>query len=239
MNLAPVLDISHFDKGKAIGNRSYGSSVKDVVTYALPFMKKMQKNNIISVVKHFPGHGATSKDSHFVLPKINNIKSLIKNDIKVYEYAIKDGADAIMISHLRLKNYGIKPATLNKKIIDELLINKYNYTGLLVTDDVRMLALRFFGSTKTNIVNSIKAGNNIIMVKYRKNDIKRLYDPIIKKIKNFELDPEIINNSAKKIVNLKNRYKLTNNLIKPSLNVSAINKKIKELNELIDNSNKI
>ena len=76
MNFAPTLDIVRNDKNKAIGNRSYGDNCKDVLEYGLPFMQTLKENKIISVIKHFPGHGATNKDSHIVLPKIKNIEKL-------------------------------------------------------------------------------------------------------------------------------------------------------------------
>ena len=91
----------------------------------------------------------------------------------VFKEAIKNNADAIMISHLKIKGYGVKPATLNKKIIDELLINKYQYKGLIITDDLRMRNLK--GSIKRRIKTSIDAGNNVLLVKYKKGDINRIY----------------------------------------------------------------
>ena len=230
MNFAPVLDIYRSDKNKAIGNRSYGTNINDIINYGLPFMKEMQKNNIVSVIKHFPGHGATNKDSHFVLPKINDLKSLEKEDIKVFESAFKYGADVLMIGHLVIKGYGNKPASINKNIISKYLSN---YNGLLVTDDLRMNALRLFRSTKKNIIRSIEAGNNLIMVKYQKGDYK-LYKKLAKLVNNCEIDIEAIDKSANKILQFKEKYKVNNDLITNHLDIDKINKRIKIINEYID-----
>ena len=234
MNFAPDLDIVRSDKNKAIGNRSYGTNIEDVIKYGLPFMKQMQKNNIISVVKHFPGHGATNKDSHFVIPKIKDIKALENEDIKVFENAIKEGADAIMVGHLILKGYGLKPATINKKIIDDYITKKYKYKGLLVTDDLRMNTLRYIYGLKRSIQKSIEAGHNVLMIKYKKGDASKLYKKLLEMVKFCEIDPELINESAKKIVTIKKKYKLTNEPINSKLNIELINNKIKKINSVID-----
>jgi len=232
MNFAPVLDIVRNDKNKAIGNRSYGKNVDEVVKYAIPFMKEMQNNNIIPVVKHFPGHGATNRDSHFLLPKIKDINLIEKEDVKPFEIAIKDNADAVMIGHLVLKGYGFKPASMNEKIIQGLLVKKYQYKGLIVTDDLRMRALS--GSVKNRIKNSIEAGNNVILIKYKKGDIRRIYKKLVDMVNNCEIDPILVNDSAKKIVAIKKKYKITGELLNPKLEVELINKKIKSINSAIE-----
>jgi len=232
MNFAPDLDIVRNEKSKAIGNRSYGADFESTIKYGLPFMQEMKNNNIISVVKHFPGHGATNRDSHFMLPKIRNVSNLLSEDIKTFESAIKNNVDAIMVGHLVLKGFGMKPASLNKKIIQELLVDKYQFKGLIVTDDLRMNALK--GSLKKNIKDSIEAGNNILLVKYRKGDVKRIYKKLFEKVKSCEIDPELVNNSAKKIVAMKKRYSISGELQNPKLEVELINNKIRKINAAID-----
>lgn len=240
MNFAPVLDIVRSNKNKVIGNRSYGNNYNDVVKYAIPFMKQLQKDGIISVVKHFPGHGLTINDSHFILPKIKNLEMLEKEDLKVFEEAIKNGADAIMCGHLLLKGYGITPASLNKKIINDFLLKKTNYKGILMTDDLRMKSLKILGNIRKNVKNSILAGNNIVMIKFKKGDKKKLYEKLLKDVKNYDIDPKLINDSAKKIIKLKIDYKIGNNIDNNKVNISInnLNKKIKNINGYIEKNQK-
>lgn len=70
MNFAPVLDIKRFPDNHAIGDRAFSENIEEVTEYGIEYMKKLQENQIVSVVKHFPGHGATNSDSHFKIPKI-------------------------------------------------------------------------------------------------------------------------------------------------------------------------
>lgn len=233
MNFAPVLDILRDEKNKVIGNRSYGNNAADIIKYGFPFMNEMKKNNIISVVKHFPGHGLTSDDSHLVLPRIKNLNEMNNIDSKIFESAIKNGADAIMVGHLLIKGYGLDPASINEKIISKYLVDKYKYNGLIITDDVRMGSLRFFRRTKNTIKKAVKAGNNIIMIKYKKGDSK-LLQKLNKMVKDCEFDPLVINNNFNKILDYKEKYKLNNNLVNPKLDIEKINKIIKKLNQMID-----
>ena len=70
MDLAPVLDVKRFENQHAIGDRAFSEKKEEVSKYGITYMKELQKQNIISVIKHFPGHGATTTDSHFKLPII-------------------------------------------------------------------------------------------------------------------------------------------------------------------------
>ena len=72
LNFAPVLDIKRFNDGHPIGDRCYGKTKEEVIEYAIPVMKELQNQGIVSVIKHFPGHGATKQDSHALLPVINS-----------------------------------------------------------------------------------------------------------------------------------------------------------------------
>ncbi len=231
MNFAPVLDINRDFKNKVIGSRSYGKDVDSVVKYGIPFMKCMKENNIVSVIKHFPGHGATTKDSRISKPWLNNISLLEKEDMKPFEVAIENGCDAIMTGHLRIKGYGLKPVTYNKRILEECLINKYN--GLIVTDDLRMGIMRFT-NMKKKIIKCVEAGNNLILVKYKKGDISRIYRDLYKMVDNYEIDIEKIDNSYKKIVNIKKKYDINDSEINVDLNIKLINDRIRKINDIID-----
>lgn len=234
MNFAPVIDINHDEKNIFIGNRCYGDNKEKVIKHGMDFMYCMKKNDIISVIKHFPGHGATEKDSRFTLPLIEDIEKIKNNDLIPFEYAIKNNCDAIMVGHLRMKGYGIKPASINKKIIKEYLIDKLKYNGLIVTDDLRMGIMPYIYKIKKSIIKSIEANNDIVLIKYKKGDISRIYKDLFKMVKNYEIDIEKINNSAKKIVNIKKKYTINDDIVNPKLNVELINNKIKKINDIVN-----
>ena len=114
LNFAPVLDLRRYEKQKVIGDRSFGYDKEKVSECGIAVMKALQKNNIVSVVKHFPGHGATKQDSHYFLPVINiPMKKIEDEDVYPFSQAIQNGADAILVGHLLIpKVTGIYPASL-------------------------------------------------------------------------------------------------------------------------------
>lgn len=233
INYAPVLDIKRFEENHAIGDRCYGENKEEVIKNGIEVMKEMKKEGVISVVKHFPGHGLTKKDSHFHIPKVyEKIEKLEKEDMVPFEKAIQEGVDAIMVGHLIIEDVDKKyPASLSKKIIQKYLIDKYNYKGLIITDDLKMMAIRFHYKTKTAILRAIEAGNDIIMIKLPYKKIKKIIKYIIKEVKKGKISEKRINQSVNKILSIKEKYEITDDKVK-GFNIEEINKKIKELNKI-------
>ena len=104
-------------------------------------MKGIQDNGVISVVKHFPGHGDTSVDSHYGLPLVEkSLEELRQLEFILFENAIKNGADAIMVSHILLKNVDSEnPATMSKIIISNILRESMGFKGVVIIDDMTMV----------------------------------------------------------------------------------------------------
>ena len=125
MDYAPVLDIQRFEDGHAIGDRCYGKNAEEVSKNGIQIMKELANGGVIPVIKHFPGHGLTKKDSHFFLPVIDaKIEDLEKEDILPFKRAIGQNAEIIMVGHLVVKDVDKKnPASLSKTIINDYLRN--------------------------------------------------------------------------------------------------------------------
>lgn len=234
MNYSPVLDIGRYEESSAIGDRSYGKDANDVSVYGTEVMKKIKEQGVIPVIKHFPGHGASNVDSHFKIPVIKKkFEILEKEDIKPFKVAIENGADAIMIGHLIIGDIDKKyPASLSKNIIQNYLIDKYKFKGLIITDDIKMLAIRLNYSLRDTIVNAINAGNNIIMAGYKYNKIKKIIKIIKKEVEAGRISIDKIENSAQKVLKIKEKYNITDEE-EQGFNIQNMNDEIKELNEKV------
>jgi len=120
----------------------------------------------LSSAKHFPGHGDTAKDSHLDLPLINfNEERLLETELYPFDRLIEEGVSSVMIGHLNVPalDKGI-PSSLSKKIIDQYLIQRMNYKGLIITD-----ALNMGGASEVSKINSVDvaaflAGNDILLI---------------------------------------------------------------------------
>lgn len=210
MNFAPVIDVYSNPKNTVIGTRSFGSNAEVVAKMGLALSKGLKDNNIIPVYKHFPGHGNTETDSHVNLPIVNKSKEeLLKEELIPFKEAIANGAEVIMIGHLAIPSItnSYIPASLSKKIITNLLKEELNYKNIVITDALNMKALTNNYTEKEIIEKSINAGVDILLMP--ENPINAV-SIIIDSIKNGTIKEEQINNSVKKILELKYKYNIIN-----------------------------
>lgn len=234
MNFAPVLDIKRFSDNHAIGDRAYSENIEEVSKYGIEYMQALQKNGIISVAKHFPGHGATKTDSHFRLPKIEEeIETLEKEDMKPFKAAIEHKVDGILMGHLKIsKVTGNLPASMSKRFITKYVRKKYRYNGLVITDDVRMKGVRIRYGKDNAIKKAFLACNDMIIFKYD-NDIN-VIDKIIKLAKEDKLKMKRINKSVMRILKVKEQYELKDELIeKDKAFIENINNQIEEIRQKV------
>ena len=230
MDFAPVLDIKRFKDNHAIGDRAYSEDIKEVAKYGIEYMKALQEHNVISVAKHFPGHGATKEDSHFRLPKIDyEIEKLENEDMQPFKEATKNKVDGILIGHLEVKKItGKVPTSISKRFITKYIRKKYRYNGLVMTDDMRMKGIRLRYGKNRAIKKAFLACNDIIIFKYD-NDI-RVIEQIIKLAKENKLQMKRIHKSVARILKVKEQYKLDNAPIEKNVKfIEDINQKIEDI----------
>ncbi len=233
MNFAPVLDIQRFDDKHAIGNRCYGDNKEDVSKFGLQIMNSLKDNNILPVIKHFPGHGLVKEDSHYFLPTVDCVKD---EDLYPFEKAIENGADAIMVSHIIVRNISeIVPATLSRKFVYEIIRKKYRYNGLLITDDFKMRSVRYLYGPVFCIEKAIEAGYDIVMFRYNEYDENKTIQYLNKRLKQGKLNAKSINRSVSRILKVKEKYGLFNERNIQGCNIEEINKEIDSINELVNN----
>ena len=123
-------------------------------------VNQYQKNNIITVIKHIPGHGCATLDSHLSTPKINLIiKYLKKNDFYPFK---KNKSLLAMTAHVLYKKLDKKNvATFSSKIINQIIRKHIGYKGILISDDISMKALKY--DIVTNALKAIRSGCNLVL----------------------------------------------------------------------------
>ena len=211
INFAPVLDINNNPKNPVIGRRSFGECKKNVTNKGIAYMNGLQKNGILAVGKHFPGHGDTEVDSHKALPVVNHDTKRL-HDIELYPFkqCIKAGILGIMTAHINMPKYDTHsnlPATLSKYIISDLLRNELGFSGLIFTDALNMKAIT--NNYESGIVEllALKAGNDVLVFS---EDLPKATEIIKKAIKDNELDEKEIELKVKKILRTKYQMNLIN-----------------------------
>ena len=239
LNFAPVLDIKRFENKHPIGDRCYGENKEKVAKYGIEVMKELQKQGIIPVIKHFPGHGATKQDSHNFLPIINKkIKDLENEDMYPFKQAIKNGADAILVGHLLIRNItGMYPTSLSRKFIAKYLRIQYRYNGLIITDDLKMKAIKFIYGADVAVRKAFEAGNDIIVFRFNKEEEKRVIEKIIKLVKSKKIKESRINRSVKRIIKTKEKYKISDTEEIRGIDIEEINKQIEQVRQKCEINN--
>lgn len=233
LDFAPILDIKRFENNHPIGDRCYGENKEEVAKYGIAFMKKLQEQGIISVIKHFPGHGATNQDSHYFLPIIKEKMNYIeKEDMYPFEQAIKNGAEAILVGHLLIKNVtGMYPASLSKKFIGKYLRKKYRYNGLIITDDLKMRAIKFIYGFDLAVRKAFEAGNDVIMFRFRKEEEKQIIKKIIHLVEEGKIKESRINRSVRRIIKAKQKYEISDEAEIKGIDINEINNEIRRIRE--------
>ncbi|MBP3707331.1 MAG: glycoside hydrolase family 3 protein [Clostridia bacterium] len=235
MNFAPVMDVLNNETSEAIGNRCYGNNPEDVSEYAIPLMRQLQSHKIIPVVKHFPGQGAAKIDSHYFVPRIKNIK---QRDVKPFVDAIENGADAIMVGHIVVKSKNkICPASLSKKVIRDIRL-KYNFKGLIMTDDLKMKAIRYLYGTKRAVKKAFLAGNDIVLFRFNKKDEVKAFKYIFKLANKGKIKERRINRSVARIIEMKQKYGIDDSFKSNKCNIDEINSRIDVVNAFVEKCEK-
>lgn len=141
MLLGPVVDVLTNPDNKAIGKRSFGADPHRVAELATAYARGMEDGNVISIAKHFPGHGGTNTDSHYALPEVDaDIAELDSVELFPFKQYVLQNLSGIMVGHLYMSALDSvhRSASLSKSVIKDLLIGKLGFSGLVITDAVNM-----------------------------------------------------------------------------------------------------
>lgn len=225
LNFAPVLDINSNPNNPVIGDRAFGDSEKIVSENGISVALGLKKHNIISIVKHFPGHGDTKVDSHVTMPIINKTrKELNKLEIMPFKRAIASKIDAVMIGHVLYnqidENY---PATMSKVIITNILRENLSFDGVVVSDDMTMGAINQNYSIEDASVQFLQAGGDILLICHGNLNPKFVFESIEKSINEGVISENEINKKVYRILTLKKQYSLNNAILMLAIKVDSLN----------------
>jgi beta-N-acetylhexosaminidase len=168
MNFAPVVDVNNNALNPVINSRSFGENNLFVASKSLAYMKGLQDMGVISVAKHFPGHGDTDKDSHYTLPLIKKPYSEIDSiHLLPYKYLIQRGLMGVMTAHLAVPAIDPDPngiSSLSSPVINGLLKEQLDFDGLIVTDGLEMKAIADYVDPDSVEIKALLAGNDILLL---------------------------------------------------------------------------
>jgi beta-N-acetylhexosaminidase len=165
LNFAPVLDVNGNPDCPIIGDRAFAADPEAVMSLALSWTQGLRDGGIIPCGKHFPGHGAADRDSHFDLPVVAKPLELLSTiELPPFADACRQRIEALMTAHVLYPALDSEwPATLSKKIVTGLLRQQWGYGGVIFSDDMEMHAISQRHSVEESACCSILAGVDALL----------------------------------------------------------------------------
>ena len=203
MNLAPLLDLYDQPDQTVIGNRSYGADPGLVADFARAYVRGASRSGIISVAKHFPGHGVTMIDSHDRLPVVRLTRSERSSILAPFIAAIDAGIDVIMSAHILYEDLDPDlPATVSPAIVTGLLRDQLAFDGVVMTDAIEIREPAPALMEPDIVHNSFVAGADIILTG-RDRDVLPLVQEAIRLIRAGLESEERLDESVRRILRVK------------------------------------
>lgn len=208
---SPDLDIWSNPNNTVIGERAYGTDAQSVVKYGIAAMKGMRDGGAVPVVKHFPGHGDTDADSHYSLPVISKTKEeLLSQELVPFREAIKQGVPAVMAGHLQCTQLDEEyPASLSKKIVQELLRDELGFDGVAFTDDLTMGAVAENYRLGKACVLAVNAGCDMLLVCHEYENASAALAALKEAVEAGEISMDRLDEAVTRILKMKADYNIT------------------------------
>lgn len=202
VNFAPVADVNINPKNPVINTRSFGESPQNVARKVTAYGRGLEAGGVLSVCKHFPGHGDTEVDSHKSLPTIYFSRERLDSvELYPFKQAIAAGLGGIMVGHLSVPAIDHKrgvPSSLSRNVVTGLLTDELQFKGLIFTDALAMQGAQHGNSSIC--LKALQAGNDQLLVPRR---LKEELEAVMQALKQGSLSTEVIDAKCRKVLTFK------------------------------------
>lgn len=165
VNYAPVVDVNTNEDNPVMKNRMFSADPEVCGRLGSAVCRGIQKMGVMAVAKHFPGHGDTTEDSHFALPRVDKtLQQLDEMELIPFKRVIRSRVEGIMTAHILNPNLDKDyPATLSVKTIEDLLRKELRFSRLVITDDMEMKAISDHYGPEEAAILAVQAGCDILI----------------------------------------------------------------------------
>ncbi len=198
LNLAPCLEINENLSNPLVNVRSYGANKELVLQNAKKFVHGIQESGALTCVKHFPGAGSSTKDTHLELSLVEESKETLLN-YNMYPFIKLLESDALMSSHSIYKAFDEYPSTLSSILLTDVLRKEIGYEGLIISDGMEMKAIADHYGIGEGSVMALNAGCDILLLCHKYEEQKEAFDAVKEAVKNGRLSIEILKEKVKRI----------------------------------------
>ena len=202
LDFAPVADLSNV-QNSIMGNRTYGDKSDKVIPYVLGMMNGLESQNVTACLKHFPGCGSITDDTHSGVAMSERTKDeFYAEELNVFREGIANGANMIMVGHMSAPYLTLDsiPCSLSDVIITNILREELGYDGVVITDAMNMASITKNYSADEAAVIAIEAGCDMILMP---DNFYQAYEGVLKAVQDGELTEERIDESLRRIYRIK------------------------------------
>ncbi|SFS52670.1 glycoside hydrolase family 3 protein [Paenibacillus sp. BC26] len=207
LNYAPCIDVNNNPDNPVINVRSYSDRPEVVGELGLAAVRGYQRSRVSATVKHFPGHGDTSVDSHRDLPVLTHDRERL-DAIELVPFKMAAGeTDMIMTAHVclpALDPSGV-PSTLSETVLSGLLRGELGYEGVIVTDCLEMNAIDKFYGPARGAVMALQAGADMVLICHTASKQRAAIEAVVAAVESGELTEARIDASLARIMRLKEK----------------------------------
>ena len=204
LDFAPVADVS--TSGSAIGDRAFSSDAEVAASLVGSMVAGMKESGILCTLKHFPGLGGVSADTHDGAASTNaTLEQLKEKDFLPFQAGIDAGAPLVMVSHLSVPAVtgDDRPASLSTSVIDGLLRTELGFDGVVVTDALNMEAITDHFTAAEAAVQALEAGADLLLMP---EDFQAAVDGVLHAVETGSLPQDTITDSVVRILAMKYEY---------------------------------
>lgn len=206
LSFSPVCDILTNPENKVIGDRAYGSDAETVEKYISAAIRGLQTSGLLSCAKHFPGHGSTTKDSHFDLPLVKTtLQELKQREMIPFIKASKSRVEFIMMAHLMVDAIDDKlPTSLSSKAY-EFLRSETKFSKIVITDDMEMKAIADKYTIEQTAIMALNAGTDMLLYRFM-DDAEKALKTIREAVKKRTIKKEALVEKLQRVEKCKKEF---------------------------------
>lgn len=212
LNLAPVVDVNPEEGLGVIGTRAFGSDPEKVAKYGKAYLSGVNRGGALGCLKHFPGHGGANLDSHYALPTVHHGIEREMQPFKELISRAENGGENlfVMSAHIIARELDpLFPASLSRKVVQEQLIEKLGFKGLVITDALNMRAIKANYTVAEAAKRAFDAGHHFLLYGAHRiedvdailiDDFPAAYKALYEAFRDGELSEQMLNERVKKIL---------------------------------------
>ena len=207
LDFAPVADLANVENS-VIAERAYGSDAATVSGFVTSMMQGLKEQKVAACMKHFPGIGSSTDDTHDGLASTDRSKEDFQaNEFVVFQAGIDAGADMIMVSHMAAPSLAgdNTPSSLSEEIVTNILRNELNFKGVIISDALNMAAISEYYSSEQAAVMALRAGCDMVLMP---ENFEEAYNGVLEAVQEGTISEERINDSLRRIYRIKYADKL-------------------------------